>query len=559
MSAVVEYAMRMKDLMTGPLGKMAGSFKKVTTEANIAANAASAFSRIGQAAFNVLNIAGVVRGAAGALKEFTDANQAQQEAETKLAQVMRNTMDASDDEIQSIKDLAAAQQALGVVGDEVQLAGAQELGTYLEKADSLKNLIPVMNDMIAQQYGYNATQESAVNIATMMGKVMEGQVGALSRYGYKFNEAQEQILKYGTEAEKVATLAEVISESVGGMNEALAQTPEGRMKQLSNTLGDIKEQIGSEVTKLGVALLPSITSLMPAVQTIIGKLSEGIRSITPVLQSLMQNAVKGVNWIVDRIDAVKPHIAAMVQPFARMFATVREKLQSLTQYIEPVRTTLQNIWNTMQGLFDRLADSFSGLLDFLDPIIEIVTGTIMPLTENVYSMVADIVGDIAEFVSQSTLLKDIFSFIGKIVSGIGDMINALVTALKWVWNNIIMPILNGIEKAYRWVTGNDMSGGSNKAITATPNPSPVLPTTQEKETQKQLATIAKNTAGNNAATSAESKAVAGSGPKVVNITVQKFFDNIQFNTTSLQESASRIEDTVLEVLSRVLVQGAAAV
>ncbi|MBR1516955.1 MAG: hypothetical protein IJ620_02265 [Bacteroidales bacterium] len=103
-----------------------------------------------------------------AFKEFTDANRAEQEAQAKLAQVMRNTMRASAAEVQSIKDLAAAQQQLGVIGDEVQVAGAQELGTYLQKADSLRRLMPVMNDMLAQQYGLNATQEQAVQIASMM-------------------------------------------------------------------------------------------------------------------------------------------------------------------------------------------------------------------------------------------------------------------------------------------------------------------------------------------------------------------------------------------------------
>ena len=68
---------------------------------------------------------------------------------------------------------------LGIIGDEVQLAGAQELATYLEKASTLKKLIPVMNDMAAQQYGYNATAESTASIATMLGKVMNGQVNEL--------------------------------------------------------------------------------------------------------------------------------------------------------------------------------------------------------------------------------------------------------------------------------------------------------------------------------------------------------------------------------------------
>ncbi|MCM1332774.1 MAG: hypothetical protein NC248_09210 [Bacteroides sp.] len=66
----------------------------------------------------------------GTLDGFTQLYSAQIEAETKLAVNMRNTMDAREEDIQSIKDLCSAQQQLGVIGDEVQLAGAQELATY---------------------------------------------------------------------------------------------------------------------------------------------------------------------------------------------------------------------------------------------------------------------------------------------------------------------------------------------------------------------------------------------------------------------------------------------
>lgn len=158
---------------------------------------------------------------------------------------MRNTMDAREADIQSIKDLCSAQQELGVIGDEVQLAGAQELATYLSEKQSLEQLIPVMNDMLAQQYGLNASQENAAQISTMLGKVMDGQTGALSRYGYKFDEAQEKILKYGTESQRAAVLTEVITASVGGMNAELAKTDVGKQKQLENTLGDIKEKLVS--------------------------------------------------------------------------------------------------------------------------------------------------------------------------------------------------------------------------------------------------------------------------------------------------------------------------
>ena len=197
-----------------------------------------------QAVGAIQNVAAAFSQVSSAVSGMTQFYAAQVEAETKLQTVMRNTMDATDDEVQSIKDLCSAQQELGVVGADVQAAGAQELATYASKKSSLATLIPVMNDMIAQQYGFNATQEAAVNIATMMGKVFAGQTSALSRYGYTFSEAQEQILKFGTEEEKAATLAEVISQSVGGVNEELAKTDAGHMVQLRNAIDDVKVQVG---------------------------------------------------------------------------------------------------------------------------------------------------------------------------------------------------------------------------------------------------------------------------------------------------------------------------
>ena len=201
-----------------------------------------------------------------ALTSLSDAYSQQEVAEARLAQAMRNTMGASDEEIQSIKDLAAEQQKIGVVGDEVQLAAAQELATYLELSDSLKTIIPVMNDMIAQQLGLGASAESATQIASMLGKVMNGQTEALSRYGYKFDDAQKQILQFGTESERAAVLAQVVSEVVGGMNAELANTNSGQIQQLVNSLGDAKEKAGNFLSSIS----PMITGLSELADTGLG-------------------------------------------------------------------------------------------------------------------------------------------------------------------------------------------------------------------------------------------------------------------------------------------------
>lgn len=78
----------------------------------------------------------------GILSSYISAYAAGEAAETRLAQAMRNTMGASDEEIQSIKDLAVAQQQLGIVDAGVQLAAARPLLQfyYVMKDDETSTL-----------------------------------------------------------------------------------------------------------------------------------------------------------------------------------------------------------------------------------------------------------------------------------------------------------------------------------------------------------------------------------------------------------------------------------
>lgn len=278
----IEFTIEFKDKATGVVSQMnlslkdadevirqvRGSIEGLSGDLVNAGQSTQAFS----AAMDVLRqVDGTIKGLAQGYNDYAVA-------EARLAQVMRNTMDASDDEIRSIVDLCSAQEKLGVVEDDVAMAGAQELGTYLGLSSSLQTLIPVLNDMLAQQYGVNATQESAVAIATMLGKVMEGQTSALSRYGYSFDEVQEKILKFGTEEEKAATLAAVVSESVGGMNAALADTDPGRMKQLQMEIDGVKDKLG-KITQGALPFLDIASQTGIALMGVM-QLGQGLKAMT---------------------------------------------------------------------------------------------------------------------------------------------------------------------------------------------------------------------------------------------------------------------------------------
>ena len=212
------------------------------------------------------------------VSDLTSAYQVQLVAETQIETIMRQRMAATDEQIQSIKNLCSAQQELGVIGDEVQLSGAQQMATFLQNKRSLDVLIPAMNNLVAQQNGLNATNQDAVSIGNMMGKAMQGQVEVLQRVGITFDESQKKVLQYGTESERAAMLAKVITQNVGNMNAELAKTDAGKQKQLENTLGDIKEQMGALVQ--GIAPYVTMASQITITITGVVKLTTSLYAAT---------------------------------------------------------------------------------------------------------------------------------------------------------------------------------------------------------------------------------------------------------------------------------------
>lgn len=280
------------------MGSMMSAINRSTSKLN---SSISGMNKVLGAAGIAVSLAGIVSAAKNAAAAFNEV----QENNAALAQVMKNTMGATKEQWRSVLDLADAQQRLGVIDAEVTKAGAVELATYLGLSDSLETLIPVMNDMLAQQYGMAASSENAANIATMLGKVMNGQTGALSRYGYSFTAAQEAILKYGDEAQRAAVLAQVVEESVGGMNRALAQTPAGRLQQVKFALGDIQEGFGKAVMTIATAFLPLLNTVAAALQRIAawaGRVAQAIANVFGVKTKTVAAAGGGIGAAASGIN-----------------------------------------------------------------------------------------------------------------------------------------------------------------------------------------------------------------------------------------------------------------
>lgn len=170
------------------------------------------------------------------------------EQETKLYSTMKG-QGFREEQIENIKAYASELQNLGVVGDEVTLAGAQQLATYNLTEKSLKTLMPVMQDIIVQQKGLKGTGQDAVGAANMLAKGLQGQTGMLLKAGISLTEQQEKLIKVGTQEQKVAALVEAVTMNVGEQNKAFAATPEGKIVQVQNRIGDVYENVGFRLRK----------------------------------------------------------------------------------------------------------------------------------------------------------------------------------------------------------------------------------------------------------------------------------------------------------------------
>lgn len=236
---------------------------------------------VNQTVVALQNASSAINGLRDTMAGLTASYNAVQQANTQLTTVMRQRMGATEEDIKKVNEVIGVQSKLGVIGGTIQKTGAQQIATFLKEKGTLEQLIPAMNDLLAQQKGLNATQEDARSVANLMGKAMTGQTSALRRVGITFSEAQENIMKYGTEQQRAAMLAQIITDNVGHMNAQLGKTDAGQLKQAEMQFAAIKVQIGELVSKW----LPKITFAAQALTIVNSMISLG-------------NSIKGATMVI---------------------------------------------------------------------------------------------------------------------------------------------------------------------------------------------------------------------------------------------------------------------
>nr|DAT57936.1 MAG TPA: tail tape measure protein [Caudoviricetes sp.] len=447
-------AVALKDAATAKVKALSSKLKAVGKTVakpvvSVVVKGAQALSSVGKGIAKVGKVAAAgvgavaAAGAAGITALFngsTDAAKAQIEAETKLEAVLGNVKSiqsqgagAAAKAKSNLMGVASSLQQVGVIGDEVTLAGMQQLATFQLSDKEISTLSSGMTDLLAQQKGLNATQQDAVNIGNMIGKAMQGNVGALSRVGITFTDAQAEAIKTGDATQRAAIMAQVLKQNVGGVNKALAETDQGKIQQMQNAWGDMKEEVGKLALSMKGKFADVAMKNIPMIQKLGTTVMGTIAKVADVAMPVIDKVITYVTPVVDRVVGKIGSVASSIGP---AFATIAKGFKPL---IGPLKT----FGTSVAGTLGMVASSVM-------PAVSSIIGTVQQVLPTVLPVLSTVIGTIGTAISQAApIISGIVSALGGAIQTVAPVITTILSGIGDKVGNV----LGFIASQTDWITG----------------------------------------------------------------------------------------------------------
>lgn len=249
----------------GLAGDMEKSTNKISDSLKSAANGSKVFA-VGIAAMTTAAVGFGIK----SVKAFNESEQ----VTTRLTKLILNQKGATMQNVDALKQQAAAMQKVTTFGDDLVLMAQSQFATFDLSSEAIHKMIPGFLDMVAAERGANVSMEDMKITAQGFGKALVGQTDALVRQGFIFTDLQKEILKTGTEEQRLAVINEVLGRTYGGMAATMRDTFQGQMSAAMNTFNDFMELIGKAISD---ALLPLVTAFNKWAESIGG--AEGMMKI----------------------------------------------------------------------------------------------------------------------------------------------------------------------------------------------------------------------------------------------------------------------------------------
>lgn len=455
--------------------------------------ASKAVSGIGKAAKGMATVVSGAAAAAGGYlvnfgKQAVDAALKAGEVTAKFQQVAKNN-NWTDEEQKSLLSLNKTLGQTGVISGGTLKAAQAQLGTFALTADQVKTLTPALADMIANNKGYNATAQDGVQIANLLGKVMTGSATALSKYGVTMTDAQKKVLQEGSASEKAAMAAKVLEANFGGINKALADTPQGKMTILQHEIAGLKTSVGNDLIAafggVGGAVIKMVQAVEPLITAFFDKVAALAEKIGPPLEKVfgaVADKISKINFsgFTGQLSGLSGPIAAVTGllgaaglggalsglsgvpviggllskfggvlsglggPVTLVIGALAGLIATSPQLRSEFGTMLQNVFVSLQQAFQMLQPSIQALMPVISQISSLITDVVAAITPVIQGLEPLVTTVVQAITSVIQALMPVIQALAPLVSTIISAIVGFISSTLLPTIQAMLPFIQGV-------------------------------------------------------------------------------------------------------------------
>ena len=356
----------------GKAEKAAQSLKnKLIGTSNSSKTAGKSFSATGSSLGNLAGkIVGIVAAYASVstIKKFGQecleaANKAT-EANVRLETIMKQIPGNTDAMTDSVKKYASELSRTTTIGGTAEKMGASQLASFQMSADSIKKLMPELNNLAVAQYGIKPSSEQMIQAANMLGKAYAGQVGAMTRAGIVMSDTQAKLIKDGDEATKTATLVKVLQQNFGNLSEEMAKTPQGFLVNVQNRISALKTKIGTQLQPVMTAAIETLSNEIPTIENYVISLvdkaqpylqwfaTDGIPKVGNIIKDVSDKIGKAIGFVKKHMNIIKPIAIGVLSAFTAYKGAVGALniFTGITGAISTTGKTIKGAMTAFKGL-----------------------------------------------------------------------------------------------------------------------------------------------------------------------------------------------------------------
>lgn len=410
-------------------------------------------------------------------KKALDVAKAAELSQTVLRNSIANNNSLYDKSAASIdaaqkqlNDYAAQWGKVGVISAGTIRAGYTELNKWNVPVDKVNDLSEALTNLVAGKFGINATAEDAQLASQAIGRAFNGDVAGLTKMKIPLTEAQKLIIKNGTEAERLATINEVVNGTFSKQNEILANTPDGQLKRMKNQQAALMATIGKGLLPMQKAFIDMASTIMPiiapVIQDIFGLFSgaftwiaevinenkdsiqEGLSSAMNEVKFVISSLGKVIRWCADNLGFLVPVLKAVAGGFVAF-----NGISKIMPLIKGIAGGLMSVIKVVRVIVAVMAAN-----PILIAIMAVVAGIYLLVThwEEIKEVAIEVWTAVSEFISETWdgIVSTVTGFIDRVSALISDLYESIITTLRPIIDDVTQ-IFNGITDFLTGVfTGN---------------------------------------------------------------------------------------------------------